>query len=136
MSMDKKKGSMMKMLPVLLAMVAVVAMSVMYLSYMSDYDKREMADQIAREYILLMESTGYLPEERTTELVGKLKDIGFTNINLAGTTISKVNYGEELILKINANLVVKEYAFESQFESDGREKVWQINIDKRSTSKC
>ena len=58
----KKEGSMLKMLPVLLAMVAVAAISVMYLSYMSDYDKREMADQLAREYILFMESSCLLTE--------------------------------------------------------------------------
>ena len=54
---NKKDGSMLKMLPVLLAMVAVAAISVRYLSYMSDYYKREMADQLAREYILFMESS-------------------------------------------------------------------------------
>lgn len=132
----KKEGSMLKMLPVLLAMVAVAAISVMYLSYMSDYDKREMADQLAREYILFMESSGCLTEEKSNELVQKLQNIGLTNINLAGTTVTKADYGVEIALIINARLVVKEYVFESMFDTEGREKVWEIKIEKRTTSKC
>lgn len=136
MGMDKKRGSMMKMLPVLLAMAAMTAITVMYLTYMSDYDKRESADQIAREYILKMETQGYLTVEMKDNLITDLGDIGFGHINLQGTTMSKADYGDEIVLIINAVLETKEHIFEHLLGKRTDSKMRQIKISKKSTSKC
>lgn len=136
MNMNKKSGSMMKMIPVLLAMAAMTAITVMYLTYMSDYDKRESADQIAREYILRMETQGYLSEEMKNNLISDLGDIGVKSINLQGTTMSKAAYGDEIVLMINADVETEEYVFEGLLSKRTDRKTRHIKISKKSTSKC
>lgn len=136
MNMKKKCGSMMKMLPVLLAMAAMTAITVMYLTYMSDYDKRESADQIAREYILRMETQGYLSEEMKNNLISDLGDIGVSGINLQGTTMAKAAYGDEIALIINASVETEEHVFENLLSKRTDRKVRHIKISKKSTSKC
>lgn len=136
MNMNKKSGSMMKMIPVLLAMAAMTAITVMYLTYMSDYDKRESADQIAREYILRMETQGYLSEEMKNNLISDLGDIGVKSINLQGTTMSKAAYGDEIVLMINADIETEEHVFEGLLSKRTDRKTRHIKISKKSTSKC
>lgn len=136
MDMNKKSGSMMKMIPVLLAMAAMTAITVMYLTYMSDYDKRESADQIAREYILRMETQGYLSEEMKNNLISDLGDIGVKSINLQGTTMSKAAYGDEIVLIINADVETEEHVFEGLLSKRTDRKTRHIKISKKSTSKC
>ena len=136
MNMNKKSGSMMKMIPVLLAMAAMTAITVMYLTYMSDYDKRESADQIAREYILRMETQGYLSEEMKNNLISDLGDIGVKSINLQGTTMSKAAYGDEIVLMINADVETEEHVFEGLLSKRTDRKTRHIKISKKSTSKC
>lgn len=136
MKMNKKDGSMMKLLPILLAMAAVAAITAIYMTYMSDYDKRELADQIAREYILKMETQGYLSEDMKNSLISELGDAGFVGINLQGTTVSKAEYGEEVVLMINAFLETEDYVFESLLSKRTDRKQRHIKISKKSTSKC
>lgn len=136
MNMNKKSGSMMKMIPVLLAMAAMTAITVMYLTYMSDYDKRESADQIAREYILRMETQGYLSEDMKKNLISDLGNIGVKSINLQGTTMSKAAYGEEIVLMINADVETEEHVFEGLLSKRTDRKTRHIKISKKSTSKC
>lgn len=136
MNMDKKDGSMMKLLPVLLAMAAMAAITTLYITYMSDYDKRERADQIAREYILKMETQGHLSEAMKNNLISDLSDAGFGSINLQGTTMAKAEYGEEIVLMINAYLETEDYVFENLLSKRTDRKIRHIKISKKSTSKC
>lgn len=136
MNMDKKDGSMMKLLPVLLAMAAMAAITTLYITYMSDYDKRERADQIAREYILKMETQGHLSEAMKNNLISDLSDAGFGSINLQGTTMTKAEYGEEIVLMINAYLETEDYVFENLLSKRTDRKIRHIKISKKSTSKC
>ncbi len=136
MNFEKKYGSMMKLLPVLLAMAAMAAVTALYVTYMSDYDKREYADQIAREYILKMETQGYLSEAMKNNLISDLSDVGFDNINLQGTTMTKAEYGDEIVLMINAHLETEDYVFENLLSKRTDRKIRQIKISKKSTSKC
>lgn len=136
MNFEKKYGSMMKLLPVLLAMAAMAAVTALYVTYMSDYDKREYADQIAREYILKMETQGYLSEAMKNNLISDLSNVGFDNINLQGTTMTKAEYGDEIVLMINAHLETEDYVFENLLSKRTDRKIRQIKISKKSTSKC
>ncbi len=136
MNFEKKYGSMMKLLPVLLAMAAMAAVTALYVTYMSDYDKREYADQIAREYILKMETQGYLSEAMKNNLISDLSDAGFDSINLQGTTMTKAEYGDEIVLMINAHLETEDYVFENLLCKRTDRKIRQIKIAKKSTSKC
>lgn len=92
------------MLPILLGILAISVLSLMYLSYMARYDKKEAADQLAREYILRMETEGYLTDESKNNLIRSMENLGYTNINLSGTTMTDAGYGNQIMLVINASL--------------------------------
>lgn len=61
-------------------------------------------NQIARQYILRMETVGYLTADDRNEMVDKLTELGVTDISLAGTTTVPVEYGSDIHLKFTGNL--------------------------------
>lgn len=109
--MEKKKcGSVLNILPVFLGIIAITILSLMYIYYVKDMDVREQAGQIARQYMLEMESTGYMTEDAQSSIIEALKAIGMNNINLSGTTMTEAGYGNEIVLVINAKAPVTEIA--------------------------
>ena len=48
----------------------------------------------------IMETEGYLKPEDAADLVAELNSYGLTNVSLSGTTMSEVDYGERIYLKI------------------------------------
>lgn len=125
----------MKLLPVLLGVVVICVMTMMYLSYMSDYDKKEYADLLAREYILMMETKGYLSYAEGTEIVTKLRNAGFENISLAGTSLLKGEYSSEIKLCISAKLKGKAFVVNNLFDASYDTVYRELNICKTTTAK-
>lgn len=132
----KEKGSIMKMLPVLLAMAVVAIMTTMYFSYMAVCDTREKADQIARKYILQMETTGFLSENDKNNMLSELSDIGLSGINIQGTTLTKQEYGSEIKLIICADYIVDEMNFNNFLLPVKAEKKYILIVKKKTTAKC
>lgn len=130
----KHSGSLMKMLPILLGMATLAVLSLMFFSYTEDMDKRETADQIARQYILKMETVGLLTNEDKYNMLEELKKTGFVDINLTGTTLKKAGYGKEITLVINANLPVIRYLTSSS-QVQKNEQTESISITRKSTAK-
>lgn len=93
--------------------ICILAMTVTMLSYMEHVsllqEKAEVV-QLARKYILKMETEGYLSTGELALLTNELEAIGITEINCAGTTVNKVTYGESIVLQIQGKLR-GEYAF-------------------------
>ena len=56
--------------------------------------------QVAREYLLIMETEGYLKLEDQEGLISELEGYGLYNISLSGTTTSEVSYGDRIYLSI------------------------------------
>ena len=63
-------------------------------------DKWSMRQAYQREYLLIMETEGYLKPEDAADLVAELNSYGLTNVSLSGTTMSEVDYGERIYLKL------------------------------------
>ena len=59
--------------------------------------------QVSRQYILKMETYGYLTEGDRDNLIDSLAEAGLTNISLAGTDMSEVGYGNEIKLYISGS---------------------------------
>lgn len=93
--------------------ICILAMTVTILSYMNQVgilqEKTEVV-QLARKYILKMETDGYLSTGELALLTEELNQIGVTEISCAGTTMSRVTYGEPIVLQIQGKLR-GEYAF-------------------------
>lgn len=61
-------------------------------------------NMIMRKYIIRMESEGYLTADDESELMEELKDVGMTNIDISGTTLSEVEYGETVYLYVKGDI--------------------------------
>ncbi len=87
--------------------VCILAMTVVMLSYMDHVsllqEKAEVV-QLARKYILKMETEGYLSTGELALMTDELEAIGITEISCAGTTVSKVTYGDPIVLQIQGKL--------------------------------
>ena len=57
--------------------------------------------QAAREYMLIMETEGYLNATDQAALKAELESYGLYNISFSGTTTREVDYGERIYLSIS-----------------------------------
>lgn len=87
--------------------ICVLAMTVVMLAYLDNvellHQKDEMG-QLARKYILKMETTGFLSTEDMLLLTQELEEVGVTEVQYGGTTVNAVPYGEEITLQIQGKL--------------------------------
>ena len=98
----KKKASMIEnMLVMMINMVVVCAFLVIIFGAFSSISDKWGMRQTAREYMLIMETEGYLPAADQTALIAELESYGLYNISLSGTTMREVNYGDRIYLKIS-----------------------------------
>lgn len=104
------------MADLLSAGLCILGMTVVMLSYMDNvsliHQKTEVS-QVARKYILRMETVGYLTASDETALQQELTSLGVTEIDLEGTTLHEMSYGSPITLEISGKLK-GEYAFEEK----------------------
>lgn len=101
---------------IMAAGICMLAMTVLMLSYMDNVwliHQKTTVSQIARQYILRMETVGYLTEEDRICLGRELEVAGVTELELTGTTLSPVTYGDVIALEIRGKLG-GEYDFEEK----------------------
>lgn len=102
--MRKRKGNIGNLLA---TGICVLAMTVVVLQYMNHvgmiYQKWEVV-QLAREYILRMETTGYLQPQDQLALTEELQQLGVTAVDLTGSTVNQVGYGSPIVLRIRGYL--------------------------------
>ena len=102
--MRQEKGS---IGDIMSAGICMLVMTVLMLSYMDNVwliHQKTAVSQIARQYILRMETVGYLTEEDRIRLGQELEVAGVTELELAGTTMSPVAYGDIITLEIRGRL--------------------------------
>lgn len=117
--MKRQKGNVGSLLT---AGLCVLAMTVVMLSYMENVSliqQKTEVSQLARKYILRMETVGYLTTEDSTLLCQELAAAGVTEVNLSGTTQSEVSYGVPITLQISGKLK-GEYIFEEKRTSTAK----------------
>lgn len=87
--------------------IFILAMAVVMLSFLENIkmiQQKSDVDQIARRYILRMESTGGLTGEDRILLMEELDRMGITQISLEGTTPAEAGYGTAIVLQIHGFL--------------------------------
>lgn len=89
------------MIVMLLEIVVVCAFIVIIFGAFSGISNKWGMRQVAREYILLMETEGYLNSADQTSLRVELESYGLYNVSFSGTTVGEVDYGERIYLSIN-----------------------------------
>ncbi len=99
--LKKKDGSIVENILVAMVGITLVAafLVIIFGAFSSISDKWGMR-QVAREYLLIMETEGYLKLEDQEGLISELEGYGLYNISLSGTTTSEVSYGDRIYLSI------------------------------------
>lgn len=97
----KSKGSIMDLLSV---GITIIAMSIIMMAYLNSiqlvHTKSEVS-QLARKYILRMETVGCLTVTDKMKLLQELQDLGITDVDLNGSTMNEVAYGSPIYLYIH-----------------------------------
>ncbi|MCD2345104.1 hypothetical protein [Clostridium guangxiense] len=96
---------------VVMSLIAILVMSVVFVYFISSVvpiKKSTDAEGIARKYMLKMEQNGYLTPDNETAMISDFKNIGINNIDISGTTLSQVNYGEDVYLCITYKYPMKD----------------------------
>ena len=123
----KEKGSAMEFMSFGLVLLGFATIMMVYLGCVELVEYKLKTGQIARKYILRMESVGYLNTEDRISLVDELEELGLTQVDLYGTTMEFVGYGEEIILSIRGKVSGKFGA--------GRQGLYEIKELRVSTAK-
>lgn len=98
---------------VMMTGLCILAMTVVMFAYMDNVQliqQKMEVSQLARKYILRMETVGYLTPQDRTMLTSQLQEIGVSEIDYEGTTLNIVGYGEVVLLQIQGKLR-EEYDF-------------------------
>lgn len=125
----------MDMFTVCIGILAIAIIMMAYINIQQMISKKDDVSQLARQYILKMETVGYLRAEDKTQLIQRLTDTGMTDINLAGTTVTNVGYGNPVVLIIEGKLYMDKLSggdlFQMVFEKQG----FPITEKRMSTAK-
>ena len=87
-----------------LLLIFILVVLITSFSEFSNVKQRQALYMTTREYLLKMETKGYLTAEDRTDLLYDLGTNGLTEIDLSGTTLSQVPYGETICLSVSGKL--------------------------------
>lgn len=131
----KKPASMIEnMLVMMINMVVMCAFLVIIFGAFSGISDKWGMRQTVREYMLIMETEGYLPAADQTALIAELESYGLYNISLSGTTMREVNYGDRIYLKISGTYNENVLAFAGGISRASDHPV-TITINRQTTAK-
>lgn len=131
----KKQASMIEnMLVMMINMVVMCGFLVIIFGAFSGISDKWGMRQTAREYMLIMETEGYLPAADQTALIAELESYGLYNISLSGTTMREVNYGDRIYLKISGTYNENILAFAGGISKVSDHPV-TITINRQTTAK-
>lgn len=93
------------------ALMALAVLFTFFIAMINQYDAilaENDIHRINRKYLLVMEKEGYLTAAHQNALVTELTNYGATNINLTGSSISKVGYGNRVVLHIECDIPISQ----------------------------
>lgn len=134
---QKAAGSIINILAGVLTILsaAIIAVAWMYIAQLVDY--KTDIKQIARGYALKMETVGYLTSEQRALLLKDLQEYGLQGVDLTGTSLTPVGYGQDIVLAISGKLCTSGLDTSSGDFLDFVfvQGAWTINVKLQSTAK-
>lgn len=103
-AMNKSKGNVLDFVTIAITILAMSVVVMAYLECTGLMMKKLEISQISRKYILKMETEGYLNVQNEASLLQELQEAGMSAIDIAGTTLQPVTYGEAVYLKIRGRI--------------------------------
>lgn len=101
----KEDGSAMEFVSFGLVLLGFATIMMVYLGCVELIEYKLKTGQVARKYILRMESVGYLNGNDQSNLLEELDEVGLVHVDLSGSTINPVGYGEEILLSIKGQVI-------------------------------
>lgn len=139
--MDKRKlfhkddGSMVDFIYVIVALLILSIICVLMINWYSDMDKKTKIEMLGREYILRMETEGYLTDGDKDNFIENLNEFGVSNVSLIGTTREAVKYGDKIILHMEGKIQVSSFRLANWLHLQKESNLVPIIIHKASTAK-
>lgn len=131
----KKEGAVIEnMLVALIGIVMMMAFLVIIFGAFSSISHKWEMRQTAREFMLRMETEGYLDDAAKDELIKELEESGLKNVDLSGTTINPVGYGDKIYLCISGTYDENILAFAKGISKVTTHPV-QVEIKMQTTAK-
>jgi len=118
--MKKHIGNIGDLLTVGICILAMTMVMMSYVENVSLIQQKIQVDQIARRYILRMETVGYLDTTDRELLSRELEEVGVVELELEGTTTRPVPYGSLITLRIQGKLK-GEYEFDEKRVSTAKQ---------------
>jgi hypothetical protein len=132
----KSRGSMTDFLPMGLAVLAISIVMMSFLSLSRVLAVEEQASQIARQYMLRMETVGFLTPQDQNNLEMELAARGITNVSYEGTTHTKVGYGAPIHLCIQGRITGQALEMDKDlFQAMFAKNLYEFEIKLVSTAK-
>ncbi len=100
----KDSGSVGDLLAAGICILAMCSAMLGFFDCMELLKQKNQVSQVAREYILRMETVGCLTAEDAAALTGKLQSIRVSDVDLSGSTFVMVGYGNQVTLHIRGKL--------------------------------
>ena len=124
------------MLYFVIGLVAIVFILLCNMNITTAAAKRSRIELVVHEYIMRMESEGYLSSTEQNELSDALKAAGMPNPTIRTGSNDKVKYGEKVVLSISGDLVTKSYEFDTdRFTMTKADLRIPVSVTKQSISK-
>lgn len=102
--MKKESGNIGDYMATGICMLLLTVLVIAFLERISLIETKQEVNQIARKYILRMETLGGLRECDKAELIKDLENAGMTEISLEGSSMEGSGYGETIILQLRGKL--------------------------------
>ena len=106
----KNNGSIMDTLSVGICILTLSIIMIACFNSLELVNKKFEVNQLARKYILRMETVGYLTSNDKNKLNQELLELGIVSFNFEGTTLNQVGYGNPIILCISGYIHANEIA--------------------------
>ncbi len=133
--MRKKKGEIQQFLIQMIGIIVSFAILIYGVYYSKTIITYNNVNQVARKYILLMETNGVLKDGEPEKLIDTLVGMGVKNVSLGGDAYKEQKkYGEEVILEINFTQNIPKLDIDGlNFSFTSEEK--QVTVTKSSIAK-
>lgn len=102
--MRKESGSIGEYMATGICMLFLTVLVIAFLDNVSMIGAKQQVNQIARKYILRMETMGGLQESDRLELMKELEGAGLTDISLEGSSMGQNGYGKAIVLQVRGRL--------------------------------
>lgn len=132
--LKKKRGSAGIFAASLIAMMILSFLFIFFIDNIRPIKTRIDAGTICRKYALTLEQQGYLTPENQSKVVSDFNNIGIKNVDLTGTTMSQVQYGDDVCLNVVYTDKIKTITIGRSLIPSFQDKSITIPISKKTVS--